>query len=57
MMSKVQNRVNKLEISVRLLEAHLHKYGHLLQPRPLRFIKYRINTFKRELGIRKDFPT
>ncbi len=56
MMSKVQNRVNKLELSVRLLEAHLHKYGHLLQPRPLHFIKHRINAFKRELGIRKDYP-
>ena len=55
-MSDIQKRINRLEFSINLLEDHLYKYGHLIPPRPLRFIKNQINHFKRELQIRMDYP-
>jgi len=57
MMSDVQKRINRLELSINLLEDHLYKYGHLIAPRPLRFISNQINHYKRELQLRKDYPT
>jgi hypothetical protein len=56
MMREVQERLNRLKLSISLLEDYLKKYGHLIQPRPLRFIKNQVKYFKRELQIRKDFP-
>lgn len=56
MMRQIQERINRLEVSINLLEDHLYKYGHLLEPRPLRFIKNQINHYKRELQIRRDYP-
>jgi hypothetical protein len=56
MMSQTQKRIDKIELAINLLEEHLRKYEHLIQPRPLRFIKGQIRYYKRELQIRKDFP-
>jgi len=56
MMRQIQERMNRLELSINLLEDHLQKYGHLLEPRPLRFIKNQIKYYKRELQIRRDYP-
>ena len=56
-MNDTQKRINKLELSINLLEDHLYKYGHDIPPRPLRFIRSQISHFKRELQIRKDYPT
>ena len=56
MMSEVQKRINKLKLSVKLLENHLQKFSHLIQLKQLHYIKHQINSYKRELGIRKDFP-
>ncbi len=55
-MSEVQKRINKLKLSVKLLENHLQKFSHLIQLKQLHYIKHQINSYKRELGIRKDFP-
>ena len=55
-MREVQDRINKLELTINLLEDHIKKYGHLLKPRPLRFIEGQINFYKRELEIRRDYP-
>ncbi|MFX1419713.1 MAG: hypothetical protein ACFE9N_12400 [Promethearchaeota archaeon] len=57
MMREIQNRINKLELTINLLEDHLQKYRHLIHPRPLKFIEGQINFYKRELKIRKDFPS
>ncbi|MFX1548775.1 MAG: hypothetical protein ACFFB9_00340 [Promethearchaeota archaeon] len=57
MMEHTQKRINKLELAINLLEDHLEKYEHLLSPRPLRFIKSQIRYYKRELQIRRDFPS
>jgi hypothetical protein len=56
MMRQVQERINRLKLSINLLEDYIKKYGHLIQPRPLRFIKNQVKYFKRELQIREDFP-
>ena len=56
MMREIQKRINKLELSVNLLEDHLQKYGHLIQPYPFKFIQNQISLFKRELEIRRDYP-
>lgn len=55
-MSQTQKRINKLELAINLLEDHLKKYEHVIQPQPLRFIKGQILYYKRELQIRRDFP-
>ena len=55
-MSQTQKRINKLELTINLLEDHLQKYEQVIQPRPLRFIKSQIRYYKRELQIRRDFP-
>ena len=57
MLSQVQDRIDRIELSINLLEDHLHKFGHELLPRPLKFIKNQIKNFKRELQIRIDYPT
>ena len=56
MMRQTQERINKLELTIKLLEDHLQKYEHLIQPRPLRFMEGQISYYKRELEIRKDYP-
>ena len=55
-MSEAKERVNKLDLSIKLLEDHLHKYGDLIPFKSLHFINQRIKNFKREIRIRKDFP-
>ncbi|MFX1570719.1 MAG: hypothetical protein ACFFCV_20465 [Promethearchaeota archaeon] len=56
-MNDVQKRIDRLEYSISFLENHLHEFGHLIQPKPLRFIRSQIKHYKRELQIRKDYPT
>ena len=57
MMSEAHKRINKLDLSVSLLEDHLLKYGDLIPFESLHFIKQRIHNFRREIRIRKDFPS
>jgi len=57
MLNQIQDRINKLELSINLLEDHLHKFGKQIQPRPLKFIKNQIKSLKHELQIRRDYPT
>jgi hypothetical protein len=57
MINKIHKRVSKLELTIGLLEEHLRIFGHLITPNPLKFIKNQINTYKRELQIRKDYQT
>ena len=56
MLSQVQDRIDRLELSINLLKDHLYKFGNQLPPRPLKFIKNQIKFFKRELQIRRDYP-
>lgn len=56
MMREVQERIKKLELSINLLEDHLQKYAHIIETRPLNFIRNQIRSYKRELQIRKDYP-
>jgi hypothetical protein len=56
MISEVQARINRLKLSIRLLEDHLRKFGNKIQPRPLYFIRNQIDNYKRELQIRVDYP-
>jgi len=56
MVNEVQERINRLEFSIYLLEDHLEKFGNLINPRPLQFIKNQINTYKRELEIGRLYP-
>jgi len=57
MLSQVQDRIDTLELSINLLEDHLHKFGNQLPLRPLKFINNQIKFFKRELQLRRDYPT
>ncbi len=54
--SEIQKRIETLELSVRLLEDHLRKYGHLIKPKPRGFIVNKIENYKRELAIREKYP-
>ncbi|MEE9376593.1 MAG: hypothetical protein V3V33_00980 [Candidatus Lokiarchaeia archaeon] len=56
MLSQVQARIDRIELSINLLEEHLHKFGNQLLPRPLKFIRNQIKFFKHELQIRRDYP-
>ena len=56
MLQSTQERINKLELAINLLEDHLEKYEHLIAPQPLKFIENQIRYYKRELQIRRDFP-
>ncbi len=57
MMRKAQERINILENSILVLEAILKNLDHLNQSFPLNHIQNRINAYKREIKIRKDFPS
>ncbi|MFX0002553.1 MAG: hypothetical protein ACFE9C_09120 [Candidatus Hodarchaeota archaeon] len=56
MLQSTQERINKLELTINLLEDHLEKYENLIAPQQLKFIKNQIRYYKRELQIRRDFP-
>ncbi len=56
MMREVQERIKKLELAINLLEDHLQKYTHLIEARPLNFIRNQIRLYRRELQIRKEYP-
>jgi len=56
MIREVQDRINKLELAINLLEDHIQKYRDLIEPRPLRFIEGQLNFYKRELEIRRNYP-
>ena len=56
MMREVEERKNKLELSIRILEDHLKKYGHRIEPKAYDYIKNQIESYKLELQIRKDYP-
>ncbi|MFX1410545.1 MAG: hypothetical protein ACFFA6_09345 [Promethearchaeota archaeon] len=56
MMREIQERINKLELSISILEDHLKKFGHRIEPKAYFYIKNQIETYKHELQIRKDFP-
>lgn len=53
---EIEERIDGLEKAAGILEDHLGKFGHMMQPKPLNFISKQINHFKREIRIRKDFP-
>ena len=52
----VKERINTLEEAVKMLEKHLNEYGHVIKLDTYEFILEKIEAFKRELKIRKDFP-
>lgn len=56
MVSEIQKRIDTLQLSIKLLEDHLHMYGHLITSKPRHFIFNQINNYRRELQIRTDYP-
>jgi len=56
MVREIQKRIDTLQLSIRLLEDHLRKYGHLIGSKPIHFIKNQIIHYRRELQIRIDYP-
>lgn len=52
----VKDRIETLEEAINMLENHLKEYGHLIKLNTYEFILKKIEAFKRELKIRKDFP-
>lgn len=56
MMREIQERINRLELSIKILEDHLKNYGHRIEPKAYNYIKNQIASYKQELQIRKDFP-
>jgi hypothetical protein len=56
MMREVEERINRLELSIRILEDHLKKYGHRIEPKVCEYIKNQIETYKLEIQIRRDYP-
>ena len=57
MMSEIQERVNKLELTVSTLEKLLTKFGHLSESKTFEQLKNVLNLYKRELQLCKDYPT
>ncbi|MFX1571699.1 MAG: hypothetical protein ACFFB0_03045 [Promethearchaeota archaeon] len=57
MIRKTQERINILENSIKILEAIKKNLDHQNQSVPLNYIQNRITTYKREIRIRKDFPS
>ncbi|MFX1313641.1 MAG: hypothetical protein ACFFHD_13685 [Promethearchaeota archaeon] len=57
MIRRVQERINILENSIKILEAIKKNLDSLNQSVPITHIQNRINTYKREIRIRKDFPS
>jgi len=57
MMREAQDRVNKVEIAIKIFETFVRKFGHQIAPKPLSFLTNQINFYKRELKIRKDYPS
>ena len=53
---EIEERIDGLEKAAGILQDHLGKFGHMMQPKPRDFITKQINAFKREIKIRKDFP-
>ena len=56
MMREVEERINKLELSIRILEDHLKKYSHRIESKAYDYIKNQIESYKLELQIRRDYP-
>ena len=57
MMRKAPERIKILENSIMVLEAILKNLDHQNQSFPTNHIQNRINAYKREIKIRKDFPS
>ncbi|MHA2009561.1 MAG: hypothetical protein ACXABO_15235 [Promethearchaeota archaeon] len=57
MMREVQDRVNKVEIALKIFETFVRKFGHQIAPKPLSYLTNQINLYKRELKLRKDYPS
>jgi hypothetical protein len=54
MENKIKTRKSLLENSINLLESILKNYGIQKESKPVLLIQNRINSYKRELQIRKD---
>ncbi len=57
MVNKVQQRINLLENSIKLLKTILKNYGTQNESKPVDLIQNRIRSYNRELQIRKDYRT
>ena len=53
---EIEERIEGLEKAAAILEDHLGKFAHMMQPKPREFITKQIDCFKREIKIRRDFP-
>ncbi len=56
MLKEIEERINGLEQAKDILQDHLNQHGQRMESRPYEFIATQINSFAREIKIRKDFP-
>ncbi len=54
---KVNERISLLENSIKLLKEIIKNCGPQNESKPVNLIQNRITSYKRELQIRKDYPT
>ncbi|MFO7797784.1 MAG: hypothetical protein ACQERB_03330 [Promethearchaeati archaeon] len=52
----VQKRITELQRAIEILEDHLNKFKHNINLEQVRFIQGKLDLYKREIKIRKDFP-
>ena len=52
----IEARIEKIELSIPILQEHVEKFGEEIEPEAYEFIIDIIEFLKRELEIRKDFP-
>ena len=55
-MRELEKRIKQLELSIKILEEHLEKYGSRIDSNAYEYIQNQIINHKRELKIWKDFP-
>ncbi len=56
MLKEIEERINGLEQVTDILKDHLKQHGYRMESKPYEFISQQINSFTREIKIRKDFP-
>ncbi len=57
MRKEIEERIDGLEKAAGILEDHLGKFAHMMQPKPKDFIANQIKNLNREIRIRRDYPS
>jgi hypothetical protein len=54
--NRIEKRIMELQRAIEILEDHLNKYGSNINSDQVNFIRDKLELYKREIKIRKDFP-